>query len=444
MPMDPNIAMSYKPVGLDIAGAMQAAEERKLMQSRNALAGAQQAAAQDELNNALAARRYAGSADLNDPQNAMRLFGYGKAGADMFQSLQAGRASSAAARESQLKASGVKAGQYRQALAFVNSPKDAMEWLQAHHDDPDMQDSPVARMPLDVALSRIPQDPAGFQQWKQQAALGIDKYIERTTLTAEQKKPKLEDFGGYRQAVDANAVPFGPKYNVTRSPNTQTTNINLPALPKKEQEEKGALNVKIYEGIRDAAIRGRKALAPIDTALGVLDTGFTTGVGTDTKRKITGVLSALGIPEAEEYANDATRFNAAVKEAVLARQIEQKGPQTDQDSIRIEQASAGLGNPTDANRFLLTLAKAQIKRDSAQHRFFDNWWRTNKTYEGAEEAWYSGEGGKSLFSDPALAKYAPKEEQAAAAPTGKTVKRTGTLGGRKVVEYSDGSVAYAD
>lgn len=187
MPIDPNIALSYKPVGLDIAGAMQAAEERKLMQSRNALAGAQQASAQDELNNALAARRYAGGADLNDPQNAMRLFGFGKAGGDMYQSLQAGRASSAAARKSQLEASGVKAGQYRQALTFVNTPQAAMEWLQAHHDDPDMQDSPVARMPLDVALSRIPQDPAGFQQWRQQAALGIDEYIKRTTMTAEQQ-----------------------------------------------------------------------------------------------------------------------------------------------------------------------------------------------------------------------------------------------------------------
>ena len=189
MPIDPSIAMSYKPIGLDIAGAMQAAEERKLMQSRNALAGAQQASAQDELNNALAARRYAGGADLNDPQNAMRLFGFGKAGGDMYQSLQAGRASSAAARKSQLEASGVKAGQYRQALTFVNTPQAAMEWLQAHHDDPDMQDSPVARMPLDVALSRIPQDPAGFQQWKQQAALGIDKYIERNTMTAYEARP---------------------------------------------------------------------------------------------------------------------------------------------------------------------------------------------------------------------------------------------------------------
>jgi hypothetical protein len=187
MPIDPNIAMSYKPVGLDIAGAQQAAEERKLMRSRNALAGTQQAAAQDELNNALAARRYAGGADLSDPQNAMRLLGYGKEGAEMYQSLLAGQASSASARKTRLEAAGVKAGQYRQALAFVNNPSAAAEWLQAHHDDPDMADSPVARMPLDVALSRIPQDPAGFQQWKQQAALGIDEYIKRNTLTAEQE-----------------------------------------------------------------------------------------------------------------------------------------------------------------------------------------------------------------------------------------------------------------
>lgn len=187
MPIDPNIAMSYKPVGLDIAGAMQAAEERKALHARNALAAAQMANQQDELNNALAARQYAGSSDLSDPKNAMGLLRFGKQGADMYQSLLAGQASSASARKTRLEAAGEKAGQYRQALAFVNSPSAAAEWLQAHHDDPDMADSPVARMPLDVALSRIPQDPAGFQQWKQMAALGIDEYIKRNTLTAEQE-----------------------------------------------------------------------------------------------------------------------------------------------------------------------------------------------------------------------------------------------------------------
>jgi hypothetical protein len=243
--------MSYKPVGLDIAGAMQAAEERKLMQSRNALAGAQQASAQDELNNALAARRYAGSADLNDPQNAMRLFGFGKAGGDMFQSLQAGRASSAAARKSQLEASGVKAGQYRQALAFVDSPNAAMEWLQAHHDDPDMQDSPVARMPLDVALSRIPQDPAGFQQWKQQAALGIDKYIERTTMTAEQQSmatDRAEQRGisrGQLSVAQRNAA-------VNEAAEArQAANVGA-SIPPKDRQKRDAAFPQASAGLRGA------------------------------------------------------------------------------------------------------------------------------------------------------------------------------------------------
>jgi hypothetical protein len=251
MPIDPSIALSYKPVGLDIAGAMQAAEERKLMQSRNALAGAQQASAQDELNNALAARRYAGSADLNDPQNAMRLFGFGKAGGDMFQSLQAGRASSAAARKSQLEASGVKAGQYRQALAFVDSPNAAMEWLQAHHDDPDMQDSPVARMPLDVALSRIPQDPAGFQQWKQQAALGIDKYIERTTMTAEQQSmatDRAEQRGisrGQLSVAQRNAA-------VNEAAEArQAANVGA-SIPPKDRQKRDAAFPQASAGLRGA------------------------------------------------------------------------------------------------------------------------------------------------------------------------------------------------
>ena len=240
MPIDPSIAMSYKPIGLDIAGAMQAAEERKLMQSRNALAGAQQASAQDELNNALAARRYAGGADLNDPQNAMRLFGFGKAGGDMYQSLQAGRASSAAARKSQLEASGVKAGQYRQALTFVNTPQAAMEWLQAHHDDPDMQDSPVARMPLDVALSRIPQDPAGFQQWRQQAALGIDEYIKRTTMTANEQS--LETDRAEQRGISRGQLKVSQRNAAVNeaAEARQAANVDAPLAPKERQKREAA------------------------------------------------------------------------------------------------------------------------------------------------------------------------------------------------------------
>jgi len=244
----------------------------------------------------------------------------------------------------------------------------------------------------------------------------------RAVLTAKERYERDNPTLSFQNVGDrllslhpTTGAQVGPAYRVGKSPNTQTTNINLPALPKKEQESKGELNVEIYKGIRETAIRGRKAEPAIDTALAVLDKGFGTGTGTATTAKIAGALSALGIPEATAYANDAAVFQATVQQTVLDRQFEQKGPQTEADAARITQTAANLGNPTDANRFLLNVAKAQIKRDNAQQRFFDKWWNTNKTYEGAEEAWYSGEGGKSLFSDPALAKYAPKEEPAAPA-----------------------------
>ena len=310
MPIDPNIAMSYKPVGLDIAGAMQAAEERKLMQSRNALAGAQQAAAQDELNNALAARRYASGADLNDPQNAMRLFGFGKAGGDMFQSLQAGRASSAAARKSQLEASGVKAGQYRQALAFVDNPNAAMEWLQAHHDDPDMQDSPVARMPLDVALSRIPQDPAGFQQWKQQAALGIDKYIERNTMTAYEARPVATETSAGLEGI----TPTGETvWKRGAAPKSAGVTINMPAA---ENEFGKGLGKSAAENLQQSFKGARSASSSIANIerLGPLvnDPNFISGTLGDTRLAVAKALGLEGAEETQAYFSQMGRETAEV------------------------------------------------------------------------------------------------------------------------------------
>jgi hypothetical protein len=238
---------------------------------------------------------------------------------------------------------------------------------------------------------------------------------------------------GYTQQIPGLGGPAtevkGSRFNVTRSPNTQTTNINLPALENAEQKGQGELNVRTYEGLQNKANLARKTAPAIDTALAVLDKGFGTGTGTATTAKIAGVLSALGVPEATAYASDAAVFQSTVQQTVLDRQFEQKGPQTEADAARITQTAANLGNPTDANRFLLNIAKAQAKRDIAHQRFFAKWFSTNNTYRGAEEAWLDGEGGKSLFADPALSKYAPKEEQGAAAPAA-----TGSWGKSVVVK----------
>jgi len=40
-----------------------------------------------------------------------------------------------------------------------------------------------------------------------------------------------------------------------------------------------------------------------------------------------------------------------------------------------------------------------------QRKFYTEWRKNNKTFEGAEDAWFAGAGGKSLFESPALKQY---------------------------------------
>lgn len=194
---------------------------------------------------------------------------------------------------------------------------------------------------------------------------------------------------------------------VTFAPAPVTT-IKMPPLEGAEQKAKGEFNVKQYGAVSDAARLATRTLPSLETQSNILDRGFRTGFGTDAQKAGASVLASLGIPEAARFATDAQTFLASTQQAVLQRQLEQKGPQTESDAQRITQTGAQLGNTPEANRFLIDVAKGQYKRDIEQRSFFDKWWSQNKTYEGAEDAWYAGDGGKSLFDRPELKKYAPK------------------------------------
>jgi hypothetical protein len=187
-------------------------------------------------------------------------------------------------------------------------------------------------------------------------------------------------------------------------------------LPEQEKEEKGArgkLLVKQYEDVSNQAKVAVRTLPALESNLAILDKGFDTGFGTEVKAAGAKVLSALGVPDATQFATDAQTFLGSASAAVLQRQLEQKGPQTESDAQRITATGAQLGNTKDANKFLINVAKAQLKRDVEQRNFYDKWWKANNTYDGAEDAWFSGEGGKSLFDRPELKAYAPRATSAA-------------------------------
>ena len=194
--------------------------------------------------------------------------------------------------------------------------------------------------------------------------------------------------------------------NVNRVTSTTEVGVKLPESQKAEQGERGkALTKDFFENVSPTARNAQKNLPAITSNLNILDKGFETGFGTETAASAAKVLAALGVQGAEKFASDSQIFLANANQAVLSKQLEQKGTQTKTDAERIEQTGARLGNTKEANKFILTVAREQLQRDIEQRDFYAKWYKTNKTYDGAEDAWFDGEGSKSLFERPALKQY---------------------------------------
>lgn len=205
--------------------------------------------------------------------------------------------------------------------------------------------------------------------------------------------------GDPRRVIYDNAI----KKQTTHAPGTTVVNVQ----EKAEAGAYGKMLVDQYQDISKAAGLAVKTLPSIEANLAALNKGFDTGFGKETVAAGARVLGALGVQGAEKLATDTQTFQSNAINAVLQKQLEQKGPQTESDARRIEQVGAQLGNTKDANRFILDLAKEQLRRDVEQRNFYDKWKERTGSFKGAESAWFEGEGNKSLFDRPALKKYAP-------------------------------------
>jgi hypothetical protein len=197
-----------------------------------------------------------------------------------------------------------------------------------------------------------------------------------------------------------------------RAPGTTVTMVQ----EKAESGERGKMLVDQYRDISKSAGLAVKTLPSIEANLSALNKGFDTGFGKETVAAGASVLAALGVKNAEKFATDTQTFQSNAINGVLQKQLEQKGPQTESDAKRIEQIGAQLGKTKQANEFILAAAKEQLQRDIEQRNFYDRWYKTNKTYDGAEDAWFAGEGGKSLFDRPSLKKYAISASAASQIP----------------------------
>ena len=214
----------------------------------------------------------------------------------------------------------------------------------------------------------------------------------------------------------------------SRPPGVSITNVG----EKAEAGEFGKLLVGQYSDISKAANLAVKTLPAIESNLSALNKGLDTGFGTEAKAAGAKILGALGVKDAEKYATDTQTFQSNAIQAVLQKQLEQKGPQTESDAQRIEQIGSQLGKTKAANEFILSVAKEQLRRDMGQRDFYTNWRKQTGSFNGAEDAWFAADGGKSLFDRPALKKFAVSGEAALQpAPTGARPSLDKIFGPRK-------------
>jgi hypothetical protein len=127
---------------------------------------------------------------------------------------------------------------------------------------------------------------------------------------------------------------------------------------------------------------------------------------------VANVMTTLGVAPkiAEQFATDQTLFQSQAMLQVLAKQLVQKGVQTESDATRILQAGIDPSKPSEANRFLIRYMEAAADRMLERSAFFRAWAEKNKgQMAGAPEAWaqYANdhpltkvEGGKLMFRSP--------------------------------------------
>jgi len=343
---------------------------------------------------------------------------------------------------------GVKLKQSREFLdtidpAAPDAPQRYLAWHEANHRDPVIgpalnAQGVSAEQARQSIMNAVNQGPQAFADLLLRSKLGTEKFMAMNapqvvapgaSLVQGNKAVYTAPFAPEKPPAPTNlaklqnelaALPPGDprraQYEaLIRKEITPVAGTNITMVSEKaEQAARGARLDKQYDDISKAAGLAAKTLPAIEANLSALNKGFDTGFGKETIAAGASVLAALGVKDAAKFATDTQMFQSNAISAVLQKQLEQKGPQTESDAKRIEQIGAQLGKTKDANRFILDTAKEQLRRDMDQRNFYDRWYEANKTYNGAENAWFNGEGGKSLFDRPSLKKYNVSAADAAA------------------------------
>ena len=319
------------------------------------------------------------------------------------------------------------------------APQRFLQWHEANHRDPIIGPMLAARgITADQARARIDQavqqGPQAFGQLLLQSKLGTEKFLEMN-------KPPEPTAGmrEYQEAVRQGFKGTFMEYKQSLQPKPPQVNVRLPEQEKafetglgKAQAERIMEDQKVAQdarGIIDTVQQGRQ----------LLQSGAITGFGAEALTQIGAALNQIGINFAEDAVANTQAFASNMAQNV-GRIIKQFG--------------AGTGLSNDDRNYAEKMAGGKITLDrKAIERILDINERAarnvivshNKRVQGIKTNVPLTVEMPSGPPAPAPIPGAPAAAAPAAAPAAaKQVRRTGTLNGRRVIEYTDGSVEYAN
>lgn len=394
MAVDPSLSFAYK--GIEVPN--QLAQYTQLAQLQNM----QQAG---ELN----ALKMQEMRALNEEKNALRqlnpsaadyesqLFKVNPAlGIQYRKEKTAAEQAAATTQKTKLDIATKTAEEYRGLLQHVRTPEQAAQWVQSQYANPYL--APVVnQVPIEQALGGIPTDPKQLSSWVNQNALGMTEWVKRNTMTAAEKAADAR--AREKMAQDERSVVYqqDAEGNVIALP----SKLRAGEIPRARMAAAAGSGMTPLEGKPSEAVSKERLSIGQQRAIvkGALDAVTSTPDAFGMSRGL--MPEALGGRLASSEENQARSYLFNVVSGVIKERAGTAQSAAEADTLR---------------RFLpVETDDANVIKDKMQA--FDK-------YLVAKE---SGTGRQ------------PKKETPS-----KTVLRTGTFNNRKVVEYSDGSVEYAD
>ena len=305
MALNPNIALGVRPLEIpnqlaqyaqlsQIQGAQQANQLNQMQMAEY------ERARREEENT----RNFLGSANLTDPNVRSELLTkFGKSGREIYGKLS--EADKAQTEEAARRAKLMQDTQamYQNISGIISNKADAVKFLSTVVNDPALKDSPLAKIPLMQQVARIPEDPAGLDDWKKQFALGATKYItenkpstqaiNRSGQTDIVQTPGL---GGVPKTVGTYAdVPLPAAVLAQKKDIARAGAIVLPAQEKAFETELGKEQAGSIIKNRTAAQDAASIIDTVKTGRDIMKSGMITGAGADFLVNLNQGLKTVGI-----------------------------------------------------------------------------------------------------------------------------------------------------